>query len=504
MKFSVLEQILDVSFEKSDLEAYILCQECFLHVEKFDDLQHQAEAVQNNLCSVFSKSRVEEVFIKAEIEEVTIVKEETEISSNVNLKLKCKKCQRTFPNVSDMLNHSHEFHPSKELLQSIMNTRKKPSSVINTSKSDVSAKFKQVANKEGINYSYESFRDAFFSEKEKGASGDKDQILDHPNRVHYALKVDTKKTDEMVSSSFKNFTEKAGITYNLKMFQKAFGYSDTGERPKFDLREPPPPKKLPLPSSSNSTSSTSKKVFFNDKSWVNDNFMTAMKESGVSYDLQTFQKAFGFVDATETVGETLEEEEFKRLKRIVETGRRIQCPHCSDAFSTKLNFVNHLKTHRPVNPDFYCFSCKKQFKTEDGMRVHRASDHGRIIGPLTCPVCNKVYPDRGGLKNHLWIHHRENRFLCGICGAFFTNNRAFKSHSLSHTDIKPYPCSFPDCGKRFRCSSKQKIHERVHTGEKLYECPFCPGKRFAVSLLIFFQSSKVANHLNSYLFSNFY
>lgn len=487
---SNLEQILNVSFEKSDLKTVILCQGCFQHIEKFDELQQQAEEVQNNLCSIFSNSRIEEVYIKSEVEEVpTIVKEELEeetlirCNSNGNLKLKCKKCQSYFSNIKDMMDHSHEFHPSKETSQPAMSTRSKskPLKVFGTTRKDVSLNFKQVASKEGINYSFDSFRDAFFSEKEKGAIKDKDKILDQPIRTHYVLKADIRRSDELVSNSFKSFAEKSGISYNLESFQKAFGYSE-GEKSYF--RDAPPPKK-PASFSSNTTSTATKKTS-NNKTWINDNFIAAMKDSGVNYDLQTFQKAFGFVDASETVVETLEEEEFKTLERIADTGSRIQCPHCSESFSKKFNFVNHLKIHRPVNPDFYCYECKKQFRTEDGIRVHRASDHGRIRGPLTCPVCKKIYSDRVGLKNHLLIHHQENRFLCGHCGAFFTNNRAFKSHSLIHTDIKPYLCSYPDCGKRFRCSSKQKIHERVHTGEKLYECPFCPGKRFAVSYLNFY------------------
>lgn len=42
---------------------------------------------------------------------------------------------------------------------------------------------------------------------------------------------------------------------------------------------------------------------------------------------------------------------------------------------------------------------------------------------------------------------------------------------------RPFPCTWPDCEKKFARSDELARHLRTHTGEKRFLCPLC-DKRF--------------------------
>lgn len=322
----------------------------------------------------------------------------------------------------------------------------------------VSKNFIQSTTHLGVNYDYEIFQNTFFTESEKDASNK--SIEKHRKSGLPAHRV---KFDDKISESFKRLAKSQGINYNMDAFHRAFFNEAeiSGSKKKKDSslmkKEQPKP-------------ATKKKQ-------IAKNFVRILENDGINYNLETFQRAFGF---TEDSGD------YKRkLKRLEEKEREfndqkengsVKCSYCDERFSTRAAFVEHNKIHKPAN-EFHCDECDKDFKTKNCLAFHFASDHERKkTGPFECPVCFKTYPDRNAFRAHYYIHIMDRKYLCVKCGANFYHKKSFEMHALMHDDIRPFGCEI--CSKAFRTKGKLKIHLRVHTGEKLYECPHCPGKRF--------------------------
>lgn len=97
---------------------------------------------------------------------------------------------------------------------------------------------------------------------------------------------------------------------------------------------------------------------------------------------------------------------------------------------------------------------------------------------LSCDICHFRTVNRANLLRHMNRWHMDRpllakKFCCDICGVRMSQSGNLKTHRLSHTGEKPFPCTFESCQRRFFSSSELTIHVRTHLGLKPYKCDQC-------------------------------
>ena len=92
-------------------------------------------------------------------------------------------------------------------------------------------------------------------------------------------------------------------------------------------------------------------------------------------------------------------------------------------------------------------------------------------GSYTCFVCNKMFPYKSSLEEHMRAHVDHRPYQCEVCGKAFKRTCDLLVHSRSHDQQKRFECRV--CGKRFRWKNGLDRHRLVHTGERPFLCTQC-------------------------------
>lgn len=86
-----------------------------------------------------------------------------------------------------------------------------------------------------------------------------------------------------------------------------------------------------------------------------------------------------------------------------------------------------------------------------------------------CHICNKYF--KCNPKMHIKLHTGEKPYECDQCRKCFSRKHHLNLHLKSHTGEKPYQCDI--CHKYFTKKHNLQMHIMIHTGEKPFQCDNC-------------------------------
>jgi len=92
-----------------------------------------------------------------------------------------------------------------------------------------------------------------------------------------------------------------------------------------------------------------------------------------------------------------------------------------------------------------------------------------------CSRCGKQFASSLAFERHLAVHSITRPYRCHICDVGFKLKVHLKKHNL-YRHNSDYPCQCRVCGKPFKDSSAVRLHERIHSSARPFQCA-C-GKSF--------------------------
>uniref|UniRef100_A0A8D8JZQ7 Gastrula zinc finger protein xFG20-1 n=1 Tax=Culex pipiens TaxID=7175 RepID=A0A8D8JZQ7_CULPI len=169
------------------------------------------------------------------------------------------------------------------------------------------------------------------------------------------------------------------------------------------------------------------------------------------------------------------------FKKVHSSGLRSRDYKCDECPCTFVN-AEYLRKHKLKGHDkeHVCSICERKFKNKEGLWTH-----WRIHNKQTkheCESCKKAgkrysFRDVKTLNRHFKIseaHNGNRKFACAVegCTSAYAHKPDLKRHEMTvHKGILPCRCKF--CDKGFVRERDLRLHERVHTGAKLYNCKRC-------------------------------
>ena len=141
---------------------------------------------------------------------------------------------------------------------------------------------------------------------------------------------------------------------------------------------------------------------------------------------------------------------------------------CDSTFSTihGWNF-HHSYVHRNIT-----LKCEIYGQKFTSPSAHHAHKSAHVPQTNICTICNKAFPFKSGLRQHMIVHIKQKRHRCfaGNCKRLYKWASDLNCHVKTHIDRR-HRC--PDCDYSSREERLFKRHLKKHIDEFKYRCMYC-------------------------------
>ncbi|XP_075406404.1 histone-lysine N-methyltransferase PRDM16 isoform X2 [Tenrec ecaudatus] len=158
-------------------------------------------------------------------------------------------------------------------------------------------------------------------------------------------------------------------------------------------------------------------------------------------------------------------------------GQAHECKDCERMFPNKYSLEQHMIVHTEER-EYKCDQCPKAFNWKSNLIRHQMShDSGKRF---ECENCVKVFTDPSNLQRHIRSQHVGARaHACPDCGKTFATSSGLKQHKHIHSTVKPFICEV--CHKSYTQFSNLCRHKRMHADCRTQiKCKDC-GQMFSTT-----------------------
>ncbi|KAJ2942487.1 hypothetical protein O0L34_g16092 [Tuta absoluta] len=151
-----------------------------------------------------------------------------------------------------------------------------------------------------------------------------------------------------------------------------------------------------------------------------------------------------------------------------------KCTFCEYACRDSSTLRKHQTKHGGKQTFFQCKTCEKTYPDKWRLKNHVAETHLSIdIRTIPCDMCSRKFKSNSKLNFHIKAYHK--RALaghCPVCKIYLSNMNNLKIHLTTHVDARPYVCNVPACGKSYK-DKGQVFFVVISSTENSIHCPVC-------------------------------